>query len=134
MNAAKSAISTGLSALNALLNGGTLVIYSGGQPATPETALSGQVALLTYVFTTPAFGTPAFSGGYMQALAGFVTNTVTPGVSGTAGWARSYAPGAVAVCDYTVGTTGTDVVMTSTAITSGTPEVITSMIHKMPAV
>lgn len=134
MNAAKATVSAGLSAMNALLNGGTLVIYDGAQPATPETALSGQVALLTYTFTTPAFGTPAFSGGAMQASAGFVTNAITPTVSGTAAWARSYAPGAVAVCDYTVGTSGTDVIMSSTSVMSGVPETITSMLHKMPAV
>lgn len=133
MNAAQATVSSGLSAMGALLNNGTLVLYSGAMPATPETGITTQHPLITFQFSSPAFGAPAFSGGQMQAQASFVNNSVTPSASGIATWARSFASSGVAVCDYSVGTSGTDITMSSTTITAGSAETITGLVHAMPA-
>ena len=92
-----------LNAMTALANGGTVVIYTGSQPATPDVALSGQTALVTMTLGTPAFG---------NASAGVATaNAVGSGVAGntgTATWVRVYASGGAAVWDGSVGTSGAD--------------------------
>lgn len=73
-----------------LFGGATLTIYSGTQPVSPETALSGNTALASYTFATPGFsGVPSTSGGYDKLLASFVSNSANPTASGTATFARA---------------------------------------------
>ena len=55
MNLSQAAAAAALAAIGALLNSGTAVLYSGVQPASPETALSGNTALATFTFTSAAF-------------------------------------------------------------------------------
>lgn len=54
-------------ALLDVLNGGTVRIYSGTRPATPDTALSGNTLLAELSMGNPAFsvasGTPAHAQG-----------------------------------------------------------------------
>lgn len=89
MNLAQIAGAIGLELLNRLFAGATLTIYSGTQPATPETALAGNTALATFTFATPAFAEPAYSSPNMTAAGSFVAATVSPGNSGTAVFARA---------------------------------------------
>jgi hypothetical protein len=71
--AAKNA---GLDALLALTNGGSLRLYTGGIPATPDDAASGTL------LATLALGSPAFGA----AVSGVATaNAVTPGIAGNTG-------------------------------------------------
>ena len=44
-----------LAAFAARCNGGTITIYSGTQPVTPDTALAGNTALATLTFSATAF-------------------------------------------------------------------------------
>lgn len=192
MNAAQQTVSAALTAADQMLNNGSLVIYSGTQPASPETALSGNTALVTFVFATAAFAAPSFSTPNMQSTGSFVSSSVAPAASGTATFARATvwawaastavvvgqyatnggnlyqvtAAGTTAssggpsgttgsitdgtatwkyiaasntsagqvVCDYTVGTSGTDIVIGSTTISTGVNVSISSFVHKMPAV
>jgi hypothetical protein len=104
LNASQTAVSSALSAFNALLNGGTLVFLSGTQPATPETALSGNTTLCTATYSATAFGTPSFSSPNMQATASFTAGSYTPAAAGTSTFARAYeSNGTTAVADFTVG-------------------------------
>lgn len=110
-------------ALNALLanaSGGFIKIYTGAQPATPDTALSGQTLLVTLNLSAPAF---AAAGGVVGTSGTIAANTIAPGVAvatGTAAWFRMYASdGATALVDGTVGTATSDLILGSTAITSG---------------
>lgn len=65
-----------------LFDGGTLEIYTGAQPADPNSAASGSL-LCTITLPNPAFG--AASGGIITKTG---TWSDTAGASGTAGWAR----------------------------------------------
>lgn len=116
-----------LNAALALLNGGTIGIYSGTQPATPDTALSGNTLLATLTLSATAFG---------NAVAGVATaNAVTSGVGlavGTATFARFFSPGAVAELDCSVGTGSTDIVLNDAAITIGATVALTSYTVSMP--
>lgn len=132
----KIAAATGaamLDALKALSNNGTLVIYSGTQPANPDTALSGNTALATFTFSAVAFGSDSLSGGFEQATASFVASTVTAAATGTATFARMLkSDGTTVIADLTVSTTGADVNLNSVSITSGGNVTLTSFLEKMP--
>lgn len=134
MNNARNTATVGLNAMNALCNGGTLTIYSGSMPASPQAALSGNVALATFTFAATAFGTPTFNSNFMQATAAFVSASVNPLASGTAGFARVFeSDGTTVVNDLTVGTTGTDLIIGSTTISTGVPVTASSLVSRMPA-
>ena len=135
MNLATASASAALAAVTTLLNGGTLVFYSGTQPITPETALSGNTALVTFTFAATAFGAPSFSSPNEQATATFSASSVSPTAQGTATFARGLASnGTTVVADFTVGTTGTDIIIGNTGVQTGVPVTISSFILKVPAV
>jgi hypothetical protein len=122
MNLATAAAAAALDAVKALCNSGTLVFYSGTQPSTPETALSGNTALVTFTFSATAFGADSFSGGNEQTTASFAATSVAPSSSGTA-----------VVMDLTIGTSGTDIVIGSTTISTGVNVTLSSFVLKLPA-
>lgn len=135
MNLSQTSAIAALNAVTALMNGGSLTFYAGAMPATPETALSGNTALATFIFASAAFGAPAYTSPSEKATASFVNATVTPLASGTATFARVLkSDGATVVADLTVGTSGTDLVVSSTAISTTVPMAISSMTFGMPAV
>lgn len=122
-----------IDAFKALPNSGTLIIYSGTEPTNPDTALSGNTVLATFTFNSTAFGSDSSSGGFQQSTASFVAATVTAAASGTATFARMFETnGTTVVADFTVGTTATDIVLNSTAITSGGNVTLTSFVLKLP--
>lgn len=122
-----------LDALKALLNSGSLVFYSGTQPATPDTALSGNTVLATFTFNNPAFGSDSLSGGNEQASDSLVATTVVAAASGTATFARAFkSDGTTAVADLTVGTSGADINLNAVTITSGGNVTLSSLQFKMP--
>jgi hypothetical protein len=90
MNLSQYSGSLALVAYTNLYDGATFTIYSGTQPASPETALSGNTALVTFTFSTPGFsGVPTTSGGFDKLVASFTSNTANPGNSGTASFGRA---------------------------------------------
>ena len=135
MNTAQATASAMLAAAFPLLNSGTGVIYSGTQPATPETALSGNTTLATADFATTALsGSITYSSGYMVGSLAFASTSISPSANGTASFMRLYkSDGTTAVADLTVGTSGTDVILGTTTIATGTTINITSAQLKMPA-
>ena len=124
---AQASWNAALNTIAALANGGTVVIYTGSQPATPDVALSGQTALVTLTLGGTAFG--AASAGTATA------NAVTSGVAGntgTATWFRVYTSGAAAVWDGDVGTSGSDMNFTTTSFVTGTTYGLSSWTFSMP--
>ena len=169
-----------------LFTSAVMTIYSGTQPATSETALSGNTALALYTFSVAAFsGVPTVSGGFDYLAASFVSANASPAATGTATFARvvfatpaaranttAYTRGALItassnlwvctasgttsgtstltgttygtldgtavfdyvglastttnLCDLTVGTTATDIILGTTSITVGTTVTISS--------
>lgn len=103
-----------------LVDGGTgpakIRIYSGTQPAGPDTAIGAQVLLAEAACSDPAFSTSA-SG--VKTL----DNTPIPAGTGlavaTATWFRIVDSNNVAVIDGSAGTTGTDMILNTAAITVG---------------
>lgn len=185
-NVGQSVASAALINADHLFDNGTITMYSGTQPASPETALSGNTALAAWTFSASAFGTPSLSSGNEQASASFTASSVAPTNSGTVTFARAVPPawtaskaytigqgvtnggnvyqcigagtsassggptgtgtsitdGTVtwqylsagpALIDYTVGTSGTDIIIGNTSIQTGT-NVSLTLTHKMPAV
>ena len=90
MNLAQVTAFNLLNLTGVLLSGGTLVIYSGIQPATPETALSGNTALATFTFQTiTPFSFPVSLPSYTFNSALFVAPSVVPTNAGFATFARA---------------------------------------------
>ena len=96
----------------------TINLYNGTQPASPDTALSGQTLLAT--LTCNATFAPGASGGVLTL------NSITDG-TGTAGagsgmvanFFRLTTSGSVAIIDGTVGISGCDLNINNTSIATG---------------
>ncbi|CAJ5372284.1 Uncharacterised protein [Burkholderia pseudomallei] len=106
-NAMLDAITTQAGA-SALLN-----IYSGTRPATGG-ALSGNTLLAQ--LTCNATFAPASSGGVLTLNS---IASVTAAATGTAVWARLTTSGGTFIADFSVGTSGTEIIIGTTSITSG---------------
>lgn len=103
----------GLNAQLDVLNAGFFRIYSGTRPATPDTALSGNTLLAELPLNATAF--TAAVGGTKTANA--ITSAASAAATGTATFFRMFkSDGTTAVLDGTVGTSGTDAIINSTAI------------------
>ena len=115
------------SALN-VLNSGFLEIYDGTQPATPDVAVSTQVKLAKLNLSATAFG--AASSGVKTA------NSLTSAsglAASTATWFRAFkSDDTTAVIDGSAGTSGTDLVLNTAAITIGGTVSVTSWTVSMP--
>jgi len=94
-------------------SGASIRIYSGSKPATPETTATG-----TLLATVPITGSFTASGGSITAAD---PGSVTPSASGTAGYFRLLTTGSTAILDGTVGTSGADMNLSSTAISTSSP-------------
>lgn len=97
-------------------NSGLLRIYSGTRPTDADTALSGNTLLAELTFNSTAFG--AASGGVITANA--ITSDSSADATGTATFARAFETGgSTAIADFSVGTSGTEVVINTTSIVAG---------------
>lgn len=191
MNLAIVSGAAGINAICNLLNGGSLTFYSGTQPSTPETALSGNTALAAFTFNNPAFtgltdnagqetltaslanatvtpsangtvtfaratvGTTAWTASHAYSVGQLVTNnsniyqcivagtsassggpttTATPILDGSAYWAYVGASSGNVVADFTVGTSGTDITVGSTSLSTGVQVTISSFKLYIPVV
>ena len=106
--------------LNAIDGGsgdGVLTIYNGTRPASGGTATT---ALATFTLPKPS---ATVSGGVLTFNAITAVNAST---TGTATWARITDSAGTFVADMSVGTSGADVNLNSTAISSGAQVSITS--------
>jgi hypothetical protein len=107
------------------LTTGTILIYSGTQPAGPDTAITTQVLIVTLAFTT--FG--AASGSVLTA------NSIGPGVAvstNTATWFRMLSNASVPMIDGSVGTSGCDMNLNTVTISSGDTVAVSSCTITQP--
>src|ERR1039457_5242911 len=122
-----------LSAVTILLNSGFLEIYAGTQPTDANTALSGQTLLSGgMTFAATAFGTPVALGPagsrVVTATANPIVSDTSAAATGTAAWFRAYkSDGTTGVMDGSVGTTGCDLNLNTTAIVIGATVSVTSL-------
>lgn len=79
-----------LNAITTLLAGGTLNMYAGTQPASPETALADSNTLLaSFTFAKPAFASAQQSDTIEEQSAVFQPASVQPSANGTVTFARA---------------------------------------------
>jgi len=113
-------------ALAALLNSGYLRIYDGTQPATADTAVSTQVLLAELRFNATAFG--ASSAGVITANA--ITDDTDANNTGTATWFRALkSDGTTSVLDGNVGTSASNLVISTTSIIQHATVSVSSFVH-----
>ena len=117
-----AAANAAANAMAALCDGGTLRIYSGTQPASAGTAASGTL-LAELTLGNPAFG----SASNGVATANSITGDTSADATGTAGWFRVRNSSGTAVFDGEVGTSGSDLNLSSTSIQSGAEVSVTSL-------
>src|SRR5271168_5630 len=89
-----NAVITAVNAFCALLNGGTLVIYTGSQPALNGSLVGTILATLT--FSGTAFPPATASAGIVTATANSITNGIA-GNTGTAAWFALVSSGAATI-------------------------------------
>lgn len=117
-----------LDALTALMASGKIKIYSGTEPATPETALSGNTLLATLTFGGTAFGGAA--SGVITANA--ITSDSSADATGTATFFRATKSDDTVMWQGTVGTSGADLNLATTSIVAGAVISISSLTVTLP--
>jgi hypothetical protein len=116
----------------------SIVIYSGTPPTNANTALSGNTALATLACSaTPISGVTFNSSGGPDANGtavatfGAITNA-TAVATGTATFWRLLTSASTVIAQGSVGTSSADLVLNTTAITSGSTVSITSATISLP--
>ena len=98
---------------------GFLKIYNGTRPAT-----GGTVTTLLSTLTLNSTFAPASSSGVLTLNA--ITQDSSAAATGTATWFRLTTSGGTFVCDGNVGTSGSDLNLTTTSIVATQPVSVTS--------
>lgn len=114
-------------AVTALLNGGSLRVYSGSRPTTADEATGGSALLVELRFGSPAFSLSA--GGV--ALATPIANALAT-ATGEATWVRAVRADGITVFDGSVGSSDENLVMSNTFIQRGGLVAITSFAYHSP--
>ena len=130
--AAKAACDAIVDLLDAGAGAAVVRIYDGTQATDPDTAIGAQVLLAELTCSDPAFGAAADAAPGGRATANAVTTDASANNTGTATWFRALDSNGVAVLDGSVGTSGCDMNINSTSITSGAAVAITSWTVTMP--
>jgi hypothetical protein len=121
-----------LDALVARMNLGSgaakLKLYSGTQPATGDTALSGNTLLATLTFTDPA--APGAASGVVTFST--ITEDSAADATATATFARITDSDDNFVFDGDVGTSGAMIVLNTTSIVTGGPVRVSSFTITLP--
>jgi hypothetical protein len=113
-------------ALAVLLNTGYLRIYSGTQPVTADTVLSGNTLLAELRFGATAF--PAAAGGLLTANA--ITSAASAAATGTATFFRALkTDGTTVVMDGSVGTATANMILATTSIVAAQTVSCSSFTH-----
>lgn len=126
---ARNAATDAITALaNAGATGGKLQIRSGTQPAGPDATATGTL-LAELILSKPAFAAAANGAA---ALAG-TPLSVNAVAAGTASWFRILDSNGVARIDGTVGISNADLIVNTTAVSTGLKVEITNGSLTMPA-
>jgi hypothetical protein len=118
-----------LDALDTMVGTSPLLrIYSGTPPATANAALSGNTLLAELAMSATAFGAAAGSGTVTKT-ANSITSDSSADATGTATFFRIYkSDGTTCRIQGSVGTSGADLNLNSTSITSGGTVAVSSLV------
>jgi hypothetical protein len=108
--------------LKALLDGGTLTIYSVARPLTADQPVERSGTLATFTFASPAFGTA--SEGLENPV--FAANPVVASSVGTPGFARARKADGTVVADFSAGPGDREVKFSEVSFSQGAPVKITT--------
>lgn len=120
------------------VNAGTAAvinIYSAGSgvPADGDTAITDQTLLAQLVMSATAFGAAADANPNATITADTITDDSSADATGTAVFFRILTQsGGTVICQGTVGTSGADMNLNTTSITSGSTVSISSCVITMP--
>jgi hypothetical protein len=133
-NATRSVMANALddSAINSGDAAATIKLYSGTQPATADTALSGNTLLATFTLDDPAFGSA--TNGVITL--GGTPRTTTGAAAGTATFFRMESVGTGnigTIMDGDVGTSGATLILNTTTISVGVDVSITAGTLTVPS-
>ena len=104
---------------------GFVDLYSGSQPANPDTAITSQV-LLASLPCASAFAGASANGVLTANTIGAGTGTAGAGAGTNATWFRLRTSAGVAVMDGTVGISGCDINLTNNNIATGQSVTVSS--------
>lgn len=108
--------------LKALLDGGTLTVYSVARPITADQPVERSEALATFTFATPAFGAAA-DGVESPA---FTANPVAASSVGTPGFARARKADGTVVADFSAGPGNREIKFSEVSFSQGAPVKLTT--------
>jgi hypothetical protein len=121
MNIALPFVQCSVEELKALLDGGTLTVYSVARPITADRPVDRSGALATFTFASPAFG--AAADGYENPA--FVANPVAASHVGTPGFVRARKADGTVVGDFSAGPGDREIKFSEISCTPGAPITIT---------
>ncbi|HYC44482.1 MAG TPA: hypothetical protein VED01_03260 [Burkholderiales bacterium] len=111
-------------------NSGFLRLYSGSVPANADAALGGATLLAELTLNATAFGAAASR----TLTANAITQDSSANASGTCSFARIYQSNGTTVWSQftSIGTSGTEVVLSTTSIVAGQPVSCSSLTVSIP--
>lgn len=110
-----------------------LIIYAGTAPASARAALSGNTVLSTNTCASTPFSSFTDDGSANEvATFGTITNAVAAATGTAVFWRLLKSDGTTVVMQGTCGTSGAELNLNTTAITSGSTVSITSGSIKLP--
>ncbi|MGA7809170.1 hypothetical protein [Bradyrhizobium sp.] len=122
MNVASDFASCSGDELKALLDGGTLTVYSVARPISADRPVDRSEVLATFTFKTPAFGTGA--DGLEEPL--LVANPVAAATVGTPGFARARKADGTTVADFSAGPGNREIKFAEVCCSQGAPVTLTT--------
>lgn len=122
MNVTLDFVSNSLDDLKALLDGGSLTIYSVARPLTADQPVERSGTLATFTFASPAFG--ASSDGVEAP--NFVANPVPAASVGTPGFARARKADGTVIADFSAGPGNREIKFSEVSFSQGAPVKLTA--------
>jgi hypothetical protein len=117
MKVAQAFSERSLDEIKALLDGGSLVVYSVARPSSADLPVDRSAPLATFTFAAPAFG----EGADGLESPNFAANP-TPSVSvGTPGFARALKADGTVVADFSAGAGDREVKFSEVSCSTGAP-------------
>lgn len=121
MNVALEFAHCSVDELKALLDGGTLTVYSVARPITADQPVDRSGILATFTFASPAFG--AASDGLESPI--FAANPVAASGVGTPGFARARKADGTAIADFSAGPGDREIKFSEVSCSQGAPVALT---------
>jgi hypothetical protein len=121
MNVASAFADCSPEQLKALLDGGSLNVYSVARPLTADRPVDRSGLLATFTFASPAFGPTR--DGYEQPA--FIANPVAASSVGTPGFARAFKADGTMVGDFSAGPGDREIKFLEVSCSHGAPVTLT---------